>query len=568
MVAQQPGTSAHPAILLSGIVPPLADTYYTRTETGPDLASSLRPGEIVVLVHGAESESVPASQGGTGKTQLAVEFTHALWNGRLVEVLVWVTATNAESIITGFAQAANTVDASNPSEGAEVAAARFVSWLAHTRRPWALIIDDLNDVADLGDLWPGGASGRTLITTRLPAEAFETTDARVIPVPGLSRREALSYLGSRLTDYPDQRIEALDLGEDLDGLPLALGQATAVINARQQGCREYRAALADRRQHMAGVDGASATVLATWSLAAECAHELPPSGLAWPTLVLAAMMDPHGIPGAVLTSPAACSYIASRPSTAGGADQNMVRAAINNLAAVGLVTVDPVSPVRTVQMHDSVQAAVRAWLPQGDLEQVVLAAADALLETWPEGTGGPHLDQALRDCTAALRANDGGMLWKAEAHPLLFRAGLSLENSRLSDAAIAYWQSMLATSTQLLGPAHANAVVARDRLARRTNRPGGPPMPSRCSRPHWPTGNGTRDPSTRRPSRPGATWPTPTRARGVPRTPSRCTSARRPIPNGCSAPATRSPGRAEPAWRTPTRRPASPGRPSRATKCC
>ena len=49
--------------------------------------------------------------------------------------------------------------------------------------------------------------------------------------------------------------------------------------------------------------------------------------------------------------------------------------------------------------------------------------------------------------------------------PLLFRAGLSLENSRLSEAAIAYWQSISATSTRLLGPAHANAVVARDRLA-------------------------------------------------------------------------------------------------------
>ncbi len=143
----------------------------------------------------------------------------------------------------------------------------------------------------------------------------------------------------------------------------------------------------------------------------------------------------------------------------------MVRAAINNLAAVGLVTIDPSSPVRTVQMHASVQAAVRCYLPQADLEQVALAAADALLETWPEGEGGPQLDQALRDCATALRADDGGVLWKTEAHPLLFRAGLSLENSRLSDAAVTYWQSILATSTRLLGPAHANAVVARDRLA-------------------------------------------------------------------------------------------------------
>ena len=464
MVAQQPGTPTHPGLLLSGIVPPLADAYFRRTETGPDLAGSLRPGETAVLVHGADDRS-PASQGGTGKTQLAVEFIHAVWNDRLAEVLVWVIAASAESIISGFAQAANTVDAGHPGEGAEAAAARFVSWLAHTKRPWALVIDDLADVADLEHLWPGGASGRVVITTRLPAESFATRDVTVVPVPGLNRREALTYLGSRLTDYPDQRIEALDLGEDLDGLPVALSQATAVISARQQGCREYRAALAERRRYMAEGAGASATLLATWSLAAECAHELAPPGLAWPALVLAAMMDHHGIPGAVLTSPAACGYITGRPSTGGGTDQHTVRAAISNLATVGLVTIDPASPVRTVQMHASVQAAVRSYLAQNDLEQVVLAAADALLETWPEDQDGPQLEQALRDCTAALRADDGGVLWKTEAHPLLFRAGLSLENSGLSDAAITYWQSMLTTGTGLLGPAHANAVVARDRLA-------------------------------------------------------------------------------------------------------
>ena len=358
-MAQQPGTSEHPGILLSGIVPPLADAYFSRTETGPDLAGSLRPGETVVLVHGADDDRSPASQGGTGKTQLAVEFSHAVWNDRLAEILVWVSAPSAESIITGFAQAANTVDAANPGEGAEAAAARFVSWLAHTKRPWALVIDDLADVADLEHLWPAGASGRVVITTRLPAESFAARDVTVVPVPGLNRREALSYLGSRLTDHPDQRIEALDLGEDLDGLPLALSQATAVISARQQGCREYRAALGERRAYMAEVAGASATLLATWSLAAECAHELAPPGLAWPTLVLAAMMDHHGIPGAVLTSPAACGYITGRPSAGGGTDQHTVRSAISNLATVGLATIDPASPARTVQMHASVQAAVR-----------------------------------------------------------------------------------------------------------------------------------------------------------------------------------------------------------------
>jgi tetratricopeptide (TPR) repeat protein len=474
VVAQQAGTSAQSSILLSGIVPPLADAFYTRTESGPDLATTLRPGEIAVLTRGEETTVATADQGGTGKTQLAVEFTHSMWNSRLVEVLIWVSATNREAVITSFAQAANTVDASNPAEGAEDAATRFIAWLGHTRRPWALVIDDLRELSDLADLWPSGPAGRVVITTSLPAAelasppALAGSNARIVPVGGFSRREALSYLSSRLTDYPDQRIEALDLGEDLDGVPLGLAQATAVMNSRKLGCRDYRTMLADRRKHMNDIDGVSAAILATWSLAAECAHELAPAGLAWPALALTAMMDRNGIPGAVLTSPAACSYIAGHPSTAGGADQNIVRAAINNLAQVGLVTIDPASAVRTVRMHSSVQAAVRAWLPRADLEQVVLTAADALLETWPEGEASPQLDQALRDCTAELRGTDSALqnlLWKPEAHPLLFRAGLSLEGSRLSDAAIAYWQAMVTTSTRLLGAAHANAVVARDRLA-------------------------------------------------------------------------------------------------------
>ncbi len=243
---------------------------------------------------------------------------------------------------------------------------------------------------------------------------------------GFSRREALSYLGARLTDDPDQRVEALDLGEDLGGLPLGLAQAAAVMNVNRLSCREYRIQLAERRKHMTGhlVDGVSAAVLATWSLAAECAHALVPAGLAWPALALAAMLDPHGIPGAVLTSPAACGYIAGRPSAATAADQNLVRAAITNLARVGLVSIDPASPARTVRMHYSVRAAVRAYLPPADLEYVLLAAADALAQTWPEpgslfpaGAAGSaaELEAALRDCTVTLQAAGSGQAYGVQA---------------------------------------------------------------------------------------------------------------------------------------------------------
>jgi hypothetical protein len=349
VVAQRAGAQPPPEILVSGIIPPLVDAYFQRLETGIDLKAGLFPGETVVLTHGEETETAPAAQGGTGKTQLAVEFTQALRNARAVEVLVWVTASSRDTVCGGFARAAGAVGAVgavDPDADARDAAARFTAWLARTERRWALILDDVADLADLDGLWPAGPNGQIVITTRLPAAAFgvgahaAAGGLRIAPVSGFSRREALSYLSSRLSDYAEQRIEALDLAEDLEGLPIGLAQATAVMNANRLSCQEYRAQFGERRAYMSGrpVEGVSPAVLATWSLAAECAHQLVPAGLAWPALALTAVLDPHGIPGAVLTSPAACGFIAGRPSSATGADQNLARMAITNLAQAGLVS--------------------------------------------------------------------------------------------------------------------------------------------------------------------------------------------------------------------------------------
>jgi hypothetical protein len=240
---------------------------------------------------------------------------------------------------------------------------------------------------------------------------------RIAPVGGFNRREALSYLSARLTDFPDQRTEALELGEDLAGLAVSLAQAAGVMKTRGLSCREYRVQFAERRGHVSGVqvDGVGATVLATWSLAAECAHDLAPAGLAWPALALTAMFGRRGVPGAVLTSPAACGYIAGRPSIAIENDQVMVRSAITNLARVGLVSIDGASDVRTVRMQACVQAAVRAYLPPADLDQALLAAADALLQTWPDASGGAQLDQAFRDCASALARPEDAATTRAGA---------------------------------------------------------------------------------------------------------------------------------------------------------
>ena len=481
--------SAQPttAPVLSGPVPPLAVGFNPRQETGFRLADALRPGETILLVpaqgaepDGGQIKAGNVSGGGAGKTQLAVGFTHAMWSTRSIDLLVWVCAGNRTAIVAAYAQAAADLNlaevgpasarsSGNAGETADGGARLFLDWLRRTQRRWAVILDDVTSAADLDGLWPEGATGQVVVTSRLRAEDLSDPAARrtAYGVPRFSRREAVGYLNSMLNSYPDQRIEALDLAEDLGGLPLALAQATAVILAADGTCREYRAEFAQRLRTTAptAIEGCPPSLLAAWSLAVEYAHELPPAGLAWPALAFASMLDASGIPAAVLTSPAACAYITGRPEV-GAAEQNQVRTAYATLERLGLVSVDTASTARTVWLHSSVRACVRGYLTPASLDHVVQAAATALVEAWPPTEAAPDLSQALRDSAAALHAFAGDLLWKPEANPVLVRAGMSLmEPPALADAAIRYWQAMAGAAGHLLGPGHAQSVLARDQLA-------------------------------------------------------------------------------------------------------
>jgi len=460
------------APVLSGSVPPLAVGFQTRQETGFRLADGLRPGETILLVPAAVPDpnggmTAGGASSGTGKTQLAVAFAHAMWSSGAVDLFVWVAAGNRAAIIAGYAQAAADLNLAAVGESADSGAQRFLNWLRRTSQRWAVVLDGVTSPPDLDGLWPQGPGGQVVVTSGLRAAELDGPGRVAHGVPGFSKREAVGYLNSRLVSFPDQRIEALDLVEDVDGLPIAIAQAAAVIIVAESTCRDYRAEYAQRLRSTAPamIEGCPPSLLATWSLAVEYAHELPPAGLAWPALAFAAAFDTSGIPAAVLTSPAACGYI-TNGQDAGTTQQSLVKAAYATLEELGLASVDTTSAARTVWLHSCVRACVRAYLTPGSLDQVVRAAAASVLEAWPQAGVTAELGQALRDCTAALHALAGELLWKPEAHPVLLRAGMSLaETPVLADATIGYWQTLAATCSRLLGPGHAQSVMARARLA-------------------------------------------------------------------------------------------------------
>ena len=175
------------------------------------------------------------------------------------------------------------------------------------------------------------------------------------------------------------------------------------------------------------------------------------------------MLDPNGIPGTVLTSQAACAYL-TRYRRSAPVDEMQARAALYNLARAGLVSIDTTSAARTVRVHSVVQATVQQNLTAAESDEAMRAAAEALFQVWPRTAVPASFEQALRDCTARLQAVAGRVLWAPECHPVLLRAGRSLEAAGLTGAATSYWQSILETSQAELGSSHAHTILARDRL--------------------------------------------------------------------------------------------------------
>jgi tetratricopeptide (TPR) repeat protein len=449
----------------SGEVPPLADCFSTRPETAPGIAGALAPGRALVLTGPEARRQLYDWPGGTGKTQLAAYLAESAWQARQIEVLVWVTAASRGSVLAGYAQAFADLTGGVSAGDAEKAAARFVGWLAAASQRWLVVLDDVATPGDLDGLWPEGPAGRVLITSRNPAVVKGAPDPLVFPIGAFSSHEALTYLMGRLSTDPDQRIGAVDLLDDLGREPLALAQASATIASSGLTCRDYRDIFARRKMQIAEALGGEPSAKAvTWTLSVEQADQLAPGRLAQSCLALSVLLDGHGIPGEVFSTPAACDFIAGDGGT-GAPDRKRTRTALLSLERTGLLTIDPASTARTVRLHPVVQAAVRSATPEPLRDEAAKAAAQALLQAWPADGGPPMVADALRSCAASLQLAAPEPLWSGPHHAVLFQAGQSLDLAGLTGPAVAHWRAVAAASERVLGPGHPDTLLAAGRLA-------------------------------------------------------------------------------------------------------
>ena len=451
-----------------GEVPPLAEGYTERPDTARGIVDALVPGTTLALVPGSAFAEGPSNWlGACGKTQIAVIIAESLWRAGAIDALIWISATNRASVLSGYVQAWAAAFGIEPTGTAESIAARLVSWLGVTGQTWLVVLDDLQDAADLDGLWPEGPSGRVLVTGSQSSLASGRRGTQVIPVGFYSVREALNCLTERLSVNPAQRQGAIDLIEALGREPLALAQAASVVANSTLACRDYRDYFARRRQQIGVAAGEVPSAAAvTWTLSLGQAESLLPGASVRLMLVLVALLDGHGIPGTVFSTPAAAAYLGGAVTPfSPTVDPKPAWDALLAIERAGLISVNRAVSPPTILMSSVLQAAIRLAAPANVQEPAARAAASALLEAWPAEEPQPWAADRLRVNAASLQDSAPDVLWADGCHPVLLRAGRSLDDARLVGPAVEYWRDLSARCDTKLMPGHPDALVVAAQLA-------------------------------------------------------------------------------------------------------
>ena len=328
-------------------------------------------GPRVVALHGL---------GGAGKTSVAVEYAHR----HLAEVgLAWqFPADDPAVLLAEFARLAaqlgarGVVDARDPVAWVHAVLAAFSA-------RWLLVLDNADGQRAVQRFLPPAGRGRVLITS----QSAVWPCGQAVEVPPLGTGVAAVFLVNRAGD-PDEGA-ATELAGELDGLPLALEQAAAYIQATGTTLAGYLSLFRDRRADLLArgeVAGHPADVAATLGLALSRLRDEAPAAAG--LLRLLACLAPEPVPLALLLSDARVAGelapevaatvgpLLGDPVAAGDAVAALRRYSLATPAGDGLVLV-----------HRLVQAITLAQVPAevaGQWEQAAAALVQAAVPADPE----------------------------------------------------------------------------------------------------------------------------------------------------------------------------------------
>jgi len=345
-------------------VPYARNTFFTgRDDLLTRLHAALQVQNAVAVGHPQGISGL----GGVGKTQLALEYAYRYRDD--YALIAWISADSRQALVVSLMELADRLGLPERHEqDQQVVVQALWRWL-RLHSGWLLIFDNMDDLS-LAESWlPGTGPGHLLVTTRARALgrfAGRLDVPTMDPQTGaflLLRRAALLPLEARLDEASSEDVHtACMISQELGGLPLAIDQAAAYIQALACPLEEYLQRYQQRRLALLQVRQAHnpdypASVATTWSLSCEKVTRLNPA--AAELLTLCAFLAPDAIPEELLVhgSPHLGDLLA--PATA---DPIQLDAACKAALSFSLIARE--QETETITMHRLVQMVIRDGLHQ------------------------------------------------------------------------------------------------------------------------------------------------------------------------------------------------------------
>jgi hypothetical protein len=250
------------------------------------LHDSLRADKTAILM---QPQSI-SGLGGIGKTQTAVEYAYLYQND--YQAILWANASSPELLISSYVTIAEMLDLPEKKEQDQNrVVAAVMKWL-RVHAGWLLTLDNVEDLTIVNDLIPTAYRGHILLTTRAEAIGILAQHIKIEKMePEVGALFLLRRAGIVASNIPlanatkDDQRNAIEIAQEMDGLPLALDQAGAYVKSTKCSLPSYlilyqnQQALLLRDRGIFDSDDYPASVATTWSLSFEKVKKANPSAV-------------------------------------------------------------------------------------------------------------------------------------------------------------------------------------------------------------------------------------------------------------------------------------------------
>ncbi len=449
-------------------VPSRRNPFFTgREEVLTHLHTMLHSGKTAALT----SAQAISGLGGIGKTQTAVEYAYR--HREEYQAVLWCRAETPRTLIDDFVTIADLLNLPEKREQDQGWVVQAVKLWLQTHTNWLLILDNMEDLTLVEDVLPTQNEGHLVLTTRsqVTGSFAQRIDLEQMePEKGalfLLRRAKLIGPEDCLEEASDSlRVEAREVSQLLDGLPLALDQAGAYIE--EVGCslsdyldryQTQRVALLNRRGNL--VADHPKSVSTTFSLSFEKVEQANPA--AADLLRLCAFLDPDAIPEEIIRegAPELSSILQPIASNPIALDETLAA-----LRTYSLLHRNPAT--RTLTIHRLVQVVLKEGMDEDTQHWWAERTVRTVNRAFPDACefGAWHCCQrCLPHAQACAALIDQWEMVFAEAGRLLNQAGTYLWKR----AQYAQAEALLCQARDLrmqgLGPAHLDMAESLNILA-------------------------------------------------------------------------------------------------------